>query len=207
MIEIKTKVYEYKELDKDVQDKLYDKYVCNFDYPWRYEAQDTLDKFCEIFNIDIKDLDYDYKYCSFTVDYDSFDQEEGVAQMSPIRLRTFILNNFFDDIYKGKYYFKGSRHKYSKVFYTKDCPLTGYCFDMDILDTIWDFIDNPMKYRYTTYEGIIEECIDNYIKAYNNDYDNMISREYFEEEVMQYSDRYFYEDGTEVSFEEWQILA
>ena len=49
MIEIKTKVYEYKELDKNVQDKLYDKYVCNFDYPWGYDAQKTLDKFCEIF--------------------------------------------------------------------------------------------------------------------------------------------------------------
>ena len=210
MKKIGMNVYKYEELNDDIKDSLYRKYRDSFEYPWRIEAENTLDKFCEIFGIHINYMDIDYNHVEFTVDYESYEHEEGIAQMSPIRLRTYIINNFFEDIHNKKYIlnrYTNNAHRYSNITYTRDCPLTGYCFDMDILDTIWDFIDNPMKYKYATYESILEECLSQYMKAYNYDYDDMISKDYFESEIIPSEDKYYTNDGIEIDMDMYEEIV
>lgn len=126
--------------------------------------------------------------------------EDNVRQLTGLRLRTWFLNNF-SFLYKRKYLknFEGHKtHKmiknkeanrtgkkycsaYSNIQETKECNLTGVCYDMDFLDPIYKFIAAPDK--STNFDEIINDCFDSLRKSIENEIEAMQEDEYIKEEI------------------------
>lgn len=212
MRKIGVEIFKYEELSDRAKNRAYNNYVANFDYPWNDDNQASLDKFCYYFDVKIKDMriDYAYQRCDFTLNVD-----EQVEELKGLRLHTYIMNNYYDYIHKGRYYSVGHyengkyqyKCRYSKVIPSRDCVLTGYCMDDEILGTMYKFIDYPTEFDsdITLYD-LIDMCLDDYMKAVNDDYESMISEEYFIEKVKE-EDIDFYEDGEVAYFDESQLIG
>jgi hypothetical protein len=181
---IKTKtiqVYSFEELPEAKQHEI----MYQSEYPWSYENRDTLIVFTNIFDfVNITDYEYGYRnYINYSLNYD-----DEIKALTGHRLAKWLYNNYYHQITKDKWYYKNNKSRYSKIQISKDCVLTGYYMDDYILQPIYDFIDKPIE-GYTI-NDIINDCLNAWIDACNNDYeayysiDNMIesySRYLFDE--------------------------
>lgn len=183
------KAYSIDELSESARQKAYKNWYANRDDSYNSEKEATLKEFCEIFDITVTSYSYDeYRYnFDFEIDVDIFKNING------IRLAKYIWNNYASYIEKGKYYSLSSKtaknkynraeikNRHSKVFLImNDCPLTGVCFDCDILDSIIDCLH--YKKLYKDYQELICECLNKFFKACVQDTEYCNSMEYFIEE-------------------------
>ena len=192
------KVYTVDELSERALSTAYDSWYTDNDYPWGRENEDTMLEFEKVFPIQVYDWEYGGGY-----DYVRFNMtcEEEVEELEGFRLAKYIWNNYRHSIYKGKYYSKGkyvdgkydyvSRH--SKIKLEKDCPLTGYYIDYNILKPLYDFLDSPRP--YVTFIDLMQECLESWIEACRGDYDNYFSKDNFIEEAKN-NEWEYYEDGS-----------
>ena len=117
----------------------------------------------------------------------------------------YIYNNYFYDIYKGKYYSLWSKtnkkssnaklgvlkSKHSNVIFDNSCVLTGYYLDDEILKPIYDFLKCPKNINFYS---LMRKCLNNWINACIKDYEYCTSMEYFLEEANDFKHEYF-KDG------------
>ena len=75
------------------------------------------------------------------------------------------------------------------------CPFTGYYMDCEILEPIFEYLDNFPQYQTVTLGELMNKCIDNWARACDSDYENYFSEEYLKERSNDF-DEYYYEDGT-----------
>jgi hypothetical protein len=172
---IRTKIYKFDELSKDAQQKAVEWYLDGEDFSWIIDdASETLDKFCEIFDISYRNFDYCETYRSSY----SFNLDDNILELSGQRLATYIWNNYRSQIYKGKYYGKlvkthkdgtpievskqhpnGTRHvkRYSKCQLSDECVLTGVCYDYSVLQPIYNFLKKPSP--NTDFKDLLEDCL------------------------------------------------
>ena len=184
--------YSINELSEKAKERAYSKWECDDYYIWGKEVEATLDEFCKVF--DIKMHDWSYDSCSsdyaFRIENDVLDDTE--ADIKGIRLAVYIWNNYAKYITKGKYYSlwckrEKSEHnpnvgklktRYSKVMTQMDnCPLTGWCFDYEILDSIIKCL--TYKKMYDSYKELVDECLSNFFDACVKDCQYCESMEYF----------------------------
>ena len=174
-------VYELSELEGSAKEEALHNMILNFDYPWGSENEDTLREFEKIFPVKVKRFQYG-GYGGKYIDFD-FENYDEIADLSGIRLMKYIYNNYFYDIYKGKYYNKCyaengrfiHKYRYSKIKFEECCNLTGYCIDIDILKPIWDFLKNPND--FTTFEDLMQECLESWLSACEKDHDGFYGEE------------------------------
>lgn len=149
------------------------------------------------------DLDaYSYSF-RFEIQNDAFEDEN----MNGIRLAKYIWNNYAKYIMQGKYFSLWSKtekseknpqmgklkSRRSKVLFSMDnCPLTGVCFDCDVLGGIIKCL--TYKTLYDSYEAVIEECLEAFFKTAELECKYQISEEYFKEESAA-NDYEYDEDG------------
>lgn len=189
------KVYKVSELEGRALDRAYHDWLGSSDYPWSGDNEATLKAFEEIFPVDIKNWEYDTT--SYHVQFDLICEEE-VAELKGVRLMKYMANNYFEYVFKGKYYslwskkdvnphYKPNGHapkgklksKHSKELYEFTCSLTGYYIDMDILQPIHDCIKGLYIDTGYTFEDIMQECLDNWGKACRDDFEGYTSMESF----------------------------
>lgn len=115
-------------------------------------------------------------------DVDMVRIDENILHLCGLRLRAWLYNNLGKTIYAPKYLAKG---RYSKVFVTTSCTLTGVCYDDDILSPIYDFIDHytPEKSAITL-ENLITTCILTLKESVDDESEYRLSEEYFHEECI-----------------------
>jgi hypothetical protein len=176
-MKIKTiNVYSFDELNEKAKQKAIDNYrnTNSDDSQFIYdEANESVIKFHEIFGTN--EGSHSWLDCRF----DSIDN--NILELKGLRLRTYIINNFYNDIYKGKYYkswttknkvihrkvksickskktgwHDESQHgEYWNTYYglklDNCCVLTGICYDNFLLQPIYDFIDWKSKPDYHSY--------------------------------------------------------
>lgn len=198
MREVTMKVYSVEELSERALSKAYYDWCTNSDYPLGSDNEKTMREFERIFPVKVTDWEYGggYKYVEFHMTCD-----DEVTDLEGFRLAKYIWNNYRTDLYNGKYYSKGGyvdgKYQYvskrSKIILEKDCPLTGYYLDYDILKPIWDFLDNPKP--NVTFRDLMEECLNSWINACNNDYDDYYNKNNFIE-IANDNNYEFYEDGS-----------
>lgn len=184
------KIYEIDELEQEIQERIIQEYRhSDFVYFNSYDNIDTLEKFAYTFNFDIKDysLGEYHSYIKISI-------SENIKNLEYLDLHKYLLNNHFNDLYKPKYISNGKRHKYSKVLYDTSCVLTGCCMDDCILRPLYDFIKEPYN---ITYEDLIENCINEFISAYEYDLEYCLSDDYIKEQLL--LNEYMYtENGIQV---------
>lgn len=163
------------------------------------EFKDILEAFENIFDIKVYNWsvsDYTYKFNFITAGAAS-DAPEGDA----LRLARYVWNNYAGYITKGKYFSRGrwenGRYTYksrrSKIMLERDnCPLTGICFDYDILEPI----NKCLEYKefFETFDDLITACLDNFFRAWQTDIEYRSSLEYFADAAAA-NEWEFYENG------------
>lgn len=177
-------VYSFDELNDEAKQNAIEHFRNNEDHSFiADEATDTLNKFCDIFNIKW----YSFDYCEMYRSEWKFNIEENVLELSGQRLATYLWNNFRRELFKGKYYNSWTSTK--KIFHKKvestlkskatgwsdksqygeywnvyhglklehSCVLTGVCYDEDILAPIYQFIDKPNS--RIDFETLLQDCL------------------------------------------------
>lgn len=166
---IEINIYEIEELEGKAKETALEALRERVDFSWFYdEAEETVKAFTKIFPV--------------STPYNSWleprlDVDDGIEELSGLRLRTYLINNFYTDIYKPKYrkhiegehyhrntkvnyYEHSDRYSssyYSSIFREASCPLTGVCYDHNLLYPIYQLIewkDNTDM----TFEELIQEC-------------------------------------------------
>ena len=215
MKEVKCKLYKFEELSeksqKVVMDRERDSIQQDGIDAWDSEHRDTLEKFSNIFGIKVYDWEvssYNHRYCFHFID-DVYDMD-AVYVKGKYLLR--FLNSIYFDIRKGKYYGKliphakdsehpaGLEHvkRYSKVLFEElNCPLTGVCYDNDILYPIYKWHKKP-DWEKSLY-FLVDECLEEFFSAWEKECAYCGSDEYVKQELTEssvYEDVLYFENGT-----------
>lgn len=197
-------VFKFNELSEQAKNYA----ICHYadTNAWAYDYEAVLRDFCERFNVIVSKWEVGaYQPIVKTI----FVRADPGEEVCGLRLRTWIINNFWDDLYNGKYFstaFKqvpvdaehptGLSYKcrYSRIMQEKRC-LTGFCAGYTILDAIHKFLEDGWKNEpHKTWEDIVEECVDDFFSEWRSDMEYSMSEDGFEEEC-EANDWEFTEDG------------
>lgn len=201
---IRTKIYKFEELNKEAQEIAIDNYRNNFlTFDFIYsDAENTVKAFCDAFNV--KSGSHSWLDCNTS------NIEDSILNLTGLRLRKYLINNFGDTLYKRKYLkhgknteFKKPHHRMMKQteiksgpnkgkFYASyysnickvanNCNLTGMCYDDDIMQPIYDFLE-LRTFDSTNFEDLLNECFDAMRKTLQDEENYMYTSEYITEEI------------------------
>lgn len=204
MKEVTIRLYDYDELSNEAKKRAYKDWLSkDHEYFWDDEARDTLKKLEEEFGIEVSRWSYDS--CSHdcgTIRFKKWNDDQ--LALAGERARAFLWNNFGYLLLTGRYYskFHGTKHAHSRFWFDRvydgTCPLTGVSFDCDALDPLayfcfgvkWDEKakkrvmvphDERWRWKSTTVEDVLRDCVDSLLEAAQKDYEYQRSEESFEE--------------------------
>ncbi|MCK9597359.1 hypothetical protein M0R19_09315 [Candidatus Pacearchaeota archaeon] len=209
---IKIKVYKFKELSKEIKEKIIQSWRNEQSYPWEDENRAVLDEFEKIFPVKVGKWEYGYRnFIDFGLEYDYMSFNRDVLDsMKGLRLRKYILNNYYNYLYvhqfvkplrrddafishprvksqklsNGKIY-----NSYRSAIYFEENCLTGYSAGYEILKPFIDFIKNPKK--DVDFEDIIKECLESWLNYCKEDYEYWLSEEAIKEDIKINNYRFF----------------
>lgn len=194
-IEIKEiKIYKFEELTEESKEKARRIFrTANHvnGYAWDNENNDSLKAFLDLFNCSLKRGGY--VRCN----------DSDTGEMEGLRLYKYIMNNFYDDIYKPKSYWindgirncvgMNSKTRYSKIFKVWDnCSLTGYCMDNDLLQPVIDFLKKPSG---TCFNDLLTSCYESWEYTVKKEQEYQDSNKAIDENIS-INEYEFYEDGS-----------
>lgn len=163
-------LYQIDELSAESKASALKELAENYEYPFDNENQETLDGFNEL---------------------TGNDYESEIYELTGYRLAAWIHNNWYDDIFKPKIYYKNGKRRCSKITRVADCPLTGYYMDMETLNPIIDFLQKPDGRNL---RQLLNDCFKSFHKACEDDYDYCLSDESLTDYAMA-NEYYFNESG------------
>lgn len=184
-------VYQFAELCEKAKESVISRYA-DTDV-WDDEYEGVLEDFQDRFNVSVTRWEVGaWSPISYRFYIYNMENEE----LCGLRLRTWIINNFWSNLYCGKYYSSPFRqvpksaehpaglahsHRYSKVIMEPRC-LTGFCAGNDILKPIFKYLESGWKDEpKKTWEGIVDECIRAFFDSWRDDKQYLSSEEYVNE--------------------------
>lgn len=204
-------LYTFDELSKEVQKQIIDRErwnvmeQCACSYGTDYH--NSLDKFEELMDIFVPNwkVGYDGYYCHVKIDVKyAYYETVLLEHLSGKLLVRYLQNNILPSLMVPKHYYAYKRvndksilkSRASRIIKVCDCPLTGTCYDMYLIDPILKYIQNPTP--QTTYEDLIDECVESFFKEWHKEYQYWADNEDFIREELhnnQYEDRLYYKNG------------
>lgn len=190
-----TNLYEYDELSLEAQERAFSEWYetqCEHEFYFSSEYKNSLEKFCDIFNVEMRRVEVDDAYYNFDFDINSeFEWVHSLddEHMRDERLSKFLYNHFYKKITKGKfystpgYYKDGKFHysyRHSKIHPTRELVLTGMYTDYPIMEEIYLAIDQ--KKNYSSYEELILNCLESFFSSWKSDMEYSLSEDFFKEE-------------------------
>lgn len=227
MVTKEIKLYEYSELCEDAKNRIRAEWRND---PFIMEGYDsdyreTLNKFCELCDIEARDwevsdwdysfrIDFSEKYPYEILDKDGYVNEYlSLEDLSGKLLFRYVYNHIIPHLIKGKYHSKGHTDENGKYTYKcrrsrvvmddepekGSCPLTGVCMDCDIIEPIMKYYRKWTKYPEDyTYEDLMNECLDSFFNAWQKEWEYRLSDEAVDEDIeSNWDDKLFLADGTE----------
>ena len=188
---IRTKVYKFNELSNEGKEKAISIYRNNDNYnDYAEDITSSAKAVAELFNL---------KFGREYTDIRTGHIEDTILQLQGVRLYKWLINNFSSHWIDIKYIskhkngkFKNSyfEYKYDCVKYRKsnisvtnnleNCPLTGVCYDMDIMQPVIDFLKRPDN---STFEDLINGIESAISKTYQSNEEWVNSDEYITESI------------------------
>lgn len=185
-------LYTYSELSPAAQEQAYEEWIeSGPEYFWESENRASLTEFCATFPVKVTD----YEYGGYRPGHISwkFTESGDVAELSGVRLRTYLLNRYASIFRRLKQYRKGDYLRYSRMqFEAKDCPFTGYCMDESLLRHIRAFIQKPDS---RTFYDLLNDCLNEWVTDCAADVEYQQSEEQFAE-LAEANGYEFTENGT-----------
>lgn len=123
------------------------------------------------------------------------------AELTGVRLRTWLINNRYDVFYTKKRYAtmrtSGDsplpKYRYSNlIFVESDCPFTGMFYDCEFLDTFREFLAKPSP---DTLESLFEAAVENLCRALEKEYEYQMSDENIRYDLELSDDAIYTEEG------------
>ena len=197
------------ELNDAAQKYAYNEWLQTKEYDEWGENYRTLQAFVDKLPIKVKEVYGAYE--TIHVDW-RFTESVEIEQLSYLRLHKYIMNNYWNVLFKACYVRcmkneepikhpyvqvrKAANGKFYNTFHslmrpTRDCNLTGYFIDEAILDPMYKFLNNPEN---ITFSELIQRCLNKWMSAVRMDYKQTVSMQAFIEE-MEYEDTDFMENG------------
>jgi hypothetical protein len=188
MRDLTIKVYKFSELSEEIQLNIWQKSSFSDDF-WVYEFRASLRAFADLFSLTACGRTiFDYQTNFFT----------NIDDISGLRLYKYLVNNYWNDLFKPKFIKSIPRkiygrqfkleHKnysgkdvtfiYSKINRDSDCPLTGVCYDYNVLSPIYAFLKKPYE---ITFKDLINECLESARIDFEKEDQYYSSFEYFKE--------------------------
>lgn len=167
------------------------------------DFRETLAAFEKYFDISVYDYRVGDSIYNPHFSYVTAGRADECPEGDALRVARFIWNNYADYISKGKYYSTPGRYdengkytyksRYSKITKQMDnCPLTGVCFDCDILQPVIDCLH--YKRFFNSYNELMDACLSNFFRIWDAEIEYCQSFEYFAE-IMECNDYEFTENG------------
>jgi hypothetical protein len=201
---VRTKVLKFAELSETSKSVAieYERELSDNSYLWD-EAHETVKAFNNVFNLN----EGRNSWLEYSTNFD-----DNVSELTGLRLRTYIINNFGAQLYNGKYYSLWSKtdvtfkhHKdgypvlksrHSKVFFDNSCVLTGVCYDDSILHTIYEIIEkySEAKHGNTTIDELFDDCFAELKKDIESEEEARNGDDYLIEQI-EANEREFYANG------------
>jgi hypothetical protein len=186
---IETKLYKFDELsDKSKERAINARRESPHNELYAEDFYGTIKAFTKIFPVDV-------------LRYDLLDRQSNrirltctqeVAELSGIRLMSYLWNNYKNDVFKYKYLGHVSGFsKYSRVQLSDVCVLTGICYDHAILQPIYNAMNKPSS---STFAEILVGCIEEICIAAEKEWLYQNSNEYITEQLRENKTE-FYENG------------
>ena len=191
---IRTKIYKFSELSKEVKEKAIENYRRSSNNDFDYsEIQESVKAVIELFNL---------KTGRTWDDIRTSHIDDSILELKGVRLYKYIINNYYDSLFTPKYIgskdrkitgkqfifevhkdYKGNDYTLilSKLKRDNSCPLTGVCYDNDILQPVYDFLKMP--YNTVTFEDLIREIESAITKCYRDQEEWTNSDEYIQETI------------------------
>lgn len=163
---IETIAYQFSELSDEAKRKALDEFEPCTDYIYD-DAHETVKAFCKLFGV----KEGSHSWLEVNTNY----IDDNVLELTGERLRKYLINNFYTDIFSPKVYRLNGKQRKSKIFVTNDSPLTGVCYDYSILDPIIKFIEKPCK--HTNFKDLMNKCFNELEKDINNEVEYRYSNE------------------------------
>lgn len=153
------------------------------------DRESTLDEFCRIFDVSILDWEVDSCRYNFRFRIGGGDNN-NIEEVHKLRLTNYPWNNYAHYIETGKFYsgkisynpFHCATRNSKVIMSMNDCPLTGACYDCDILQPIIECL--TYKTIYCDAYDLFYDCLDSFFKSWQEDIEYRESFEFFEEEVL-----------------------
>lgn len=172
-------LFSISELEETARQKAYTDWLAKGqEYPYAPFNRNTLEAFCNLFHV----VCTNYRYDSCTYYYRFYtEQEEDTEELSGIRLRTFICNNFHYGLYYPKTYWTKDlkKKRNSHITLISSCPLTGFIMDDIMLQPLTDFMRSPDTRNFKELMG---DCLEAFFRSCRDDCEYHESEEYFKDE-------------------------
>ena len=175
---IEIKLYKFEELSEEAKQTAISEYRGKgIDTQYMYdEAYESVKAFNELFGLREGNRSW--------LDFDTTNIDVPVYEMEGLRLRTWLMNNVWSEIFTPKWIasietasstamVKHNRVKpkllsngvvynpyYSGYQLECSCPFTGLCYDMDLLDPVLNFIayKSPECFNRMDFDDLLTEC-------------------------------------------------
>lgn len=191
---IRTKVYNFNELSEPAKQKAIN---------WYRSANDDSYYYDEIISSAkaIVDL-FGLKTGRSCTDIRTGHMDDNILELSGLRLYKYIVNNYYNTLFTPKYIktidrelkckqfickvHAGVKGKFTQLFskltrVNDGCPLTGVCYDYDILQPVYEFLQNPKK--ETTFKDLIDSIESAISQTFRDAEEWVNSDEYITEQI------------------------
>ncbi len=186
---VSIKLYSFDELSEKAKQYAINRERENLSRDYIYDdAEKTVDRFNEIFNV----KQGRNSWLEFSLSH----LDDNILNLKGQRLRTYIINNFWNDLFKGKYFSLWSKtevsyehykdgypvlkSRHSKVIFDNSCTLTGVCYDHSLLQPMYEFLEWNLRPDYNSYmdlETLIGDCFANLEKDIDSEIEHAESDE------------------------------
>lgn len=191
---IEVQLFKFNELSAEAKERAMKDYEPETSCYWN-DASSTVEKFNELFGTRSGSHSW--------LDIDTGSIDTDILNLTGFRLQKYLWNNFKDGLFEGKYYHLSSKTKvnkrgfassvtrYSKIQFENSFTLTGVCYDMDILDPIYKFLESrEVEHWSTTFDSLLEECVNELRKSLESEDDYNNSDEGKSEELVERDNEY-----------------
>jgi hypothetical protein len=147
-------LYSFDELSDKAKAIAISKFKPETEFIWE-DGRATSEAFTKIFGLETS--------CRSWLELSFNRTHPDILNLSGLRLRKYLINNHYYDIFKPKTFYNNNytKSRLSKIFKKSECPLTGIYTDDKILQPIYDFLSwkshNP---HGETFETLFSSCIE-----------------------------------------------
>lgn len=208
---IQINLYSFNELNDKAKQKAINNYRNN-NYSQYYfdEIIESVKKLANILN-----LEFGREYTDIRTSH----IDDNILELSGVRLYKYIINNYYNDLFKPKYLgcigdnrvikhrmsktnfynmdkgaiVSSSNFIYSNIQFSNSCTLTGVCYDDDILEPIYNFLKKPLN--DVSFQDLIND-IESSIQKCFDDTEQYINSDDFIIDEIEANEYTFESDGT-----------